>query len=380
MVRRRYWLKRIESAWKHRSVIWLSGVRRTGKTVLSHSLPDVEYFDCELPSTRRLLEDPEGFLSGLGQRRIVLDEIQRLTHPSEILKIAADHFPQVQVLATGSSTLGASAKFRDTLAGRKTEIWLTPMISADLTDFGDARLPHRLLHGGLPPFFLAPQPPERDFQEWADSYWAKDILELFRLERRHSFQKFFELLMVQSGGLFEAASFSGPCEVSRTTIANYLAVLEATWVVHVLRPFNTHRASELVAAPKVYAFDTGFVCYYRGWRRLRTADLGYCWEHYVLNELHARLPARSIHYWRDKRRHEIDFVLTTQPEAPAAIECKWRADDFDPTALQAFRRLYAKGENWLVAQDVDRPFNRSYGDLKVRFMGLEAFIRQIEPA
>ena len=64
-------------------------------------------------------------------------------------------------------------------------------VHADLEAFGSTRLSHRLHQGGLPPFFLAPTPPERDFQEWLDAYWAKDILELFRLERRQAFQKLF---------------------------------------------------------------------------------------------------------------------------------------------------------------------------------------------
>src|SRR5438874_27604 len=83
----------------------------------------------------------------------------------------------------------AAARFRDTLAGRKEEVWLTPMIAADAADFGRPDLAHRLLRGGLPPFFLADRLPEREFQEWVDAYWAKDILELFRLERRHAFQR-----------------------------------------------------------------------------------------------------------------------------------------------------------------------------------------------
>ncbi len=220
MKRRLFWLKRIEAHWRRRSVVWMSGVRRVGKTCLAQSLPDIEYFDCELPRVRRAMDDAEEFLAGLRGRRVVLDEIHRLTNPSELLKIAADHFPSVKVLATGSSTLGAAAKFRDTLAGRKAELWLTPMTLADLEDFGRTDLRHRLLHGGLPPFFLSDELPEREFQEWMDGYWAKDIQELFRLERRHSFQKFFELLMAQSGGMFEATRFAGPCEVSRTTIMN----------------------------------------------------------------------------------------------------------------------------------------------------------------
>lgn len=377
MVTRPFWLARIEQAWRRRSVVWLTGVRRAGKTVLSQSLPSVGYFDCELPRVRRLLEDPQSFLEDQRGNRIVLDEIHRLPNPSELLKIAADHFPTTHVLATGSSTLGASARFCDTLAGRKEEVWLTPMVLADLDHFGRPDLRHRLLRGGLPPFFLAEDLPERDFQEWLDAYWAKDVLELFRLERRHSFQRLLELLMAQSGGLFEATPFARACEVSRPTITNYLAVLEATFVAHVVRPFAGGGAAEIVSAPKVYGFDTGFVCHHRGWHDLREDDLGLLWEHFVLNELHAHVGRASIHYWRSKHGNEVDFVLAARGRPPAAIECKWSASDVDVANLRAFRRRYPRGPNFTVARDVDVPFNRRYGDLTVRFLSLAGMVNTL---
>ncbi len=355
-------------------MVWLSGVRRAGKTFLCRSLPDVEILDCELPSDRRRLEDPERFLESVRGRRIVLDEVHRLADPSGLLKIAADHYADVRLLATGSSTLGTSRKFRDTLVGRKSDVWLTPMTLADLADFGRTDVPHRLHRGGLPPLFLAEEPAERDFQDWMDGYWAKDIAELFRLERRHSFQRFAELLMVQSGGIFEATRFAGPCEASRSTISNYLAVLEATFVVHVVRPFSTRRAAEIVAAPKVYAFDTGFVCAHRGWAQLRREDLGPLWEHFVLNEIHAALQSRAIQYWRDKRGHEVDFVLPRGRGAPTAVECKWSAGDLDPAGISAFRRRYPLGETFVVSHDVRAPFARRHGDVEVRHVGLPDLI------
>lgn len=372
MVNRRFWLEQINRAWERRSLVWLAGVRRVGKTYLCQTLPDIEYFDCELPRVRRMLEDPQSFLAGLGKRTVVLDEIHRLMNPSELLKIAADHFPDLKVLATGSSALGASAKFRDTLAGRKAELWLTPMIFADLEDFQNTELDHRMFFGGLPPFFLAQEIPERDFQEWLDSYWAKDIQELFRLERRQAFLRFIELLLLRSGGIFEASSFARPCEVSRMTISNYLNVLEATFIVHVVRPFSSHRPTEIVSAPKVYAFDTGFICYFRGWQELRREDYGNLWEHLVLNEIQAHLQTRRIFYWRDKRGHEVDFIVRKRPTEPIAIECKWSAGDFDPANLKIFRKQYPMGENFVVAHDVERPYDREYQGVKVRFIGIEA--------
>lgn len=377
MIRRSFWLRKIEEAWRRRSVIWLMGVRRVGKSVLCQSLPDVEYLDCELPRVRRQLDDPQSFLDARRGRRVVLDEVHRLPNPSELLKIAADHYRDVRIVATGSSALGASARFRDTLAGRKAEIWLTPMVLADLADFAKTDLRYRLLRGGLPPFFLSAELPEREFQEWLDAFWAKDILELFRLERRHSFQRLVELLMVQSGGIFEATPLARACEVSRTTISNYVAVLEATFVVSVVRPFAAHGAAEIVAAPKVYGFDTGFVCCHRGWQQLRRDDLGPLWEHLVLNELHAHLGSGMIRYWRSKHGNEVDFILAGRGTDPVAIECKWSAGDLDVSGLKAFRARYARGPNFIVTADTTAPISRRFGDVAVRVVSLTDLIEEI---
>src|SRR5256886_3158391 len=48
------------------------------------------------------------------------------------------------------------------------------------------------------------------------------------------------------------------------------------------------------------------------WQELREEDLGALWEHFVLNEIMARLQSREVFYWRDKRGHEIDFVLASR--------------------------------------------------------------------
>jgi uncharacterized protein len=376
MVERKYWINLIEKSWQARTIVWLSGVRRVGKTVLCQSLSNAEYYDCERPRVRRMMEDAEGFLENMRGKRIALDEIHRLDNPSELLKIAADHYRDVKIIATGSSSLGASSKFSDTLAGRKIDIWLPPMILADLNDFGNADICHRLLFGGLPPFFMSDSVPEVGLQEWIDAFWAKDIQELFRLERKASFQKFVELVFIHSGGIFEATRYATPCEVSRTTISNYLHVLEATYVAHIIRPFSTHRASEITAAPKVYAFDTAFVCAFRGWDKLRNDDLGYLWEHLVLNELQAAMGRRPICYWRDKRGHEVDFVLNRRGKKPVAIECKWSAKHFEPDAIAAFHRRYADCDYIVVAHDIERSYTKHFGDLKINFHSLESLINK----
>lgn len=387
IIQRPFWQSLIENAWQQKNIIWLMGIRRVGKTSLCQSLPNIEYFDCERPRVRQLFEDSEGFLAEQKGKRIVLDEIHRLDNPSEFLKIAADHFKEVKIIATGSSTLGASAKFKDTLTGRKKEIWLTPLLLQEISAFGNDNVRHRLFFGGLPSFFAAQHFPEDDFREWIDAYWAKDIQDMFSVGKRYSFQKFAELLLAQSGSQFEASRFASACEVSRQTITNYLAILESTFVVHVIRPYAKNRANEIVLAPKTYGFDTGFVCYAKGWRELRNEDLGQLWEHCVLNELHAQLQIHAINYWRDKKGHEIDFILHKKGESElVAIECKYSSTSLlrdhgteSPlvTNFQAFRASYPNGKNYVVAHDIDKEFTRTYGDITLSFVNHEQLIANL---
>jgi predicted AAA+ superfamily ATPase len=377
MVRRDHWLMKIEDAWRERSIIWLSGVRRVGKTVLCQSINDIVYYDCELPRVRMQIEDPESFLDGVKGKRIALDEIHRLPNPSELLKIAADHFPETKIIATGSSTLGASTKFKDTLTGRKRDLWMPPMTHKDLVLFGDKGIDHRFMRGGLPPFYLADEFPERDFQEWMDSFWAKDIQELFRIEKRDSFMRFFELLIRQSGGLFEASSLAGPSGVSRTTLANYLKILEETYVFHVLRPYAKFKTKEIVSTPKIYCFDTGFFACYKGWESIRSDDRSELWEHYVLNELCANGWRTSIHYWRDKQKREVDFVLRRRAKPNIAIECKWKADPSDVKNLLTFHSSYPDAELIVVANNIDQSFTRNIKGASIQFINLETLILHV---
>lgn len=378
---RPFWKSKIQQAWQARSVVWLMGVRRVGKTSICKSIENISYFDCESPRVRQLLADPEGFLESQQDKYITLDEIHRLDNPSELLKLAADHYPRVKIIATGSSTLGASKKFKDTLTGRKMEVWLPPLLLQDMPLFGNTDIRHRFLFGGLPPFFLAMQTQEKFFQEWIDGYWAKDIEDIFSIGKRSAFQKFTELLLANSGGIFEATRYAMPCEITRQTAVNYLDVLEETFVVHVIRPFSTHRPTEIVMAPKIYGFDTGLVCHEKGWRELRAEDLGFMWEHVVLNEMHGQLQTRAVNYWRDKSGHEIDFVMQNKKEnSIAAIECKFLAqqDDSALAALarnfEAFRRIYPEGRNFVVATNIDGSFERKCGGLLVSFVSAQALV------
>lgn len=157
MIERPFWLQRINEAWKTVPIVWLAGVRRVGKTVLAQSLGKnrILYLNCDLPTTADMVSNPELFYRNCDRSVIVFDEVHQLNDPSRVLKIGADLFPHLKILATGSSTLAASTRFRDTLTGRKRLVHLTPVLWDELQAFGDIPLLKRLHKGGLPQALLA---------------------------------------------------------------------------------------------------------------------------------------------------------------------------------------------------------------------------------
>ena len=364
MIQRPLWLSLVEHAWSRRSVVWLSGVRRVGKTTLARMLPGTVYMNCDLPSVARALEDPELFLGGQPPGTVVvLDEVHQLRDPSRLLKIAADEYAHLKVLATGSSTLAATGKFRDSLAGRKATIHLYPVLWEECAEpFGVPGLDRRLLYGGLPDALLNEEKPEGFFAEWIDSFYARDILELFSIRNRQGFLSLLRLLLRWSGGQVDYTRLSRLAELSRPTVKSYLEALQIAHAVHLLRPFHSGGSREIVSRPKCYAFDTGFVAFERGWNRIREDDRGVLWEHLVLDALRLRHLDDRIFYWRDKSGREVDFVVRRGRDRVDVFECKINPDKLDPSRVNAFRARYPEGDNYVVSPRARQPYHIRRGE------------------
>jgi predicted AAA+ superfamily ATPase len=367
MIYRPYWLKLIKNAWDIRPLIWLSGVRRSGKTTLCKMVPDAVYLNCDLPSVARQLENPEFFYNNLKKgATVIFDEIHRLNNPSGVLKIGTDEFSGLKILATGSSTLAATNKFRDSLTGRKIQLFLPPVLWNEcINDFDIRNFDERLRRGGLPEFLLSDDKKEELYTEWIESYYARDIQELFSIRNRAGFLKLLYLLFMQSGGMLEITSLAKESGISRPTVMSHLEALTVAHAITTVQPFFGGGKKEIVKRPKVYGFDTGFVTLIKGWNEIRDSDRGLLWEHLVLDML--RVSFGNVYYWTDKERNEIDFIVKGEGREIHTIECKINPDKYSDRAIKKFRTYYPKGKNYCFSPHVKIPY-------KIDINGIEVYI------
>ena len=303
------WLQRVRQGWGRRPLVWLSGVPRVGKTTLARMITDAAFYNCDLPSVRRMLRHPELLLeSQADSATLIVDEVHRLSSPGELLKIVADEYPGLRLLATGPSTLVATRKFRDSLTGRKHSIHLQLLLWEECRRWiGSSDLDRRLLHVGLPEALLAQDVSVGLYSAWANCFYARDIQELFGVRNRHGFLAPFRLPLRQSGGQLQINHLSSDYGLSRPTVRSHLEALAITHAVHLLRRFRGGGRREIVARPKCYGFDTGLVCFERGWMSLRPGRPGR-----AMGALGTR------HVERDRQQREA-LILAGQDEARAGF-------------------------------------------------------------
>jgi predicted AAA+ superfamily ATPase len=379
MIHRTYWKKLIEKLWNQHPVLWLSGVSQAGKTLLCRSLDDIEYFDCEAPETMKMLGEPDRFIERYRGKRLALDDIGCLGKCSELIDITSRHYSDTRIIATARTSANPPALGPETASTHKGEIWLTPMLTDDQADFGNRDINVRMLNGGLPSFFLSEKPAGVGFSSWIESFISDSAAahELQKAEKPGSLTSFIEMLFRSSGDVFESADYSRECAASRTTINSYLYLLERSGLAYPVRSFSSYKPDEITSSPRVYAFDTGFVCHYKGWSELTDEMKPLLWEHIVLNELIGRLQSRQFFYWRDRRGHRIDIVSAKRGIPPLAVICALHSEGADLESLFAFGRAYPDSTLAVVSSDISKPYRRISGSFNICMDNLESLISRL---
>lgn len=128
------------------------------------------------------------------------------------------------------------------------------------------------------------------FSEWFDSFFARDIQELFGIRNRAGYLKLMKLLYRSSGNILDYTQLSKNSGVSRPTVMNYLESLIIAHNVYLLSPFHGGGKREITSRPKFCVFDTGLVTFVKGWKEIRIEDRGILWEHLVLDLIRSYFP------------------------------------------------------------------------------------------
>lgn len=375
--------ERIEPYLGDDTVIVLVGARQVGKTHILFYVRDwlvqrskkVFYYDLEYPE---LLEDlnrgVEVFVADLKGKGYVegeeiyalIDEIQYLDNPSPFLKIIADHYKNIHLIVSGSSTFDIKSKFSDSLAGRTTVFEIFPLSFEEFLEFreeglrlaevsspsGVARLIQLygefVKYGGYPKVVLEPAEEKKKqyLLQVIDTYIRKDVRDLANVEDTKKFNNMLKILASQSGQLLDMASLSRETTISFPTLQKYMAILEETFVTARVTPYSKSPSVEISKNPKLFFFDSGLLSLLR-FNDFQKTLLGEVFETSVFGELVKKYDRKTIHFWRTKVGQEIDFVIEDNGGRLMPVEVKTNFGRFGTRAMESFAKKY-KVQDWKV--------------------------------
>ena len=317
-------------------IVTVTGPRQSGKTTLVRSVFDGhEYVSLENPDDRAFaVEDPRGFLNRY-DHGVILDEVQRAPELMSYLQgmVDDDDRPGRFVL-TGSQNLLLLERVSQSLAGRTSVFHLLPFSRAELMgrepialddvglkipkeNGGKGDLFEVLLTGFYPRIHDAGLEPQDWLRNYYQTYVERDVRSIVNVGDVDTFGRFVRLCAGRSGQLLNLSSLGTDCGVSHATARRWLAVLEASFLVYLLRPHHRNFNKRLVKSPKLYFLDTGLLCYLL---RIRSADdlavhssRGAVFETFVFSELlkaHLNLGLDpEVYFWRNSVGNEVDLLV-----------------------------------------------------------------------
>lgn len=346
-----------------RKMVFLSGPRQVGKTTLAKSImadyPNAQYLNWDVPGDRRILVEQSWSPRA---RLVVLDEVHKMRKWKVYLKGAFDGRPAGQaILVTGSARMDAFRQAGASLAGRYFALRLHPISVREWCDSSgagaDAGLVRLLERGGFPEPFLADRP--ADAERWRNQYLEglvrEDVVEFSRIHEIRAMRLFVQVMRERVGAPLSLASIARDLQVSPTTLAKYLDILEALYVVFAVRPFHRNVARAILKEPKVYFFDTGLVGAAEA-ARFENACAAMLLKHaHYLHDVEGR--RMTLHYVRDKDGREVDFALCEDGAPVGFAECKL-ADAALAPLLPALAGRFPRAAAVQLVRDLRQPEQR----------------------
>ena len=342
------------------------GARQVGKTTLLRQITDSNetlWLNGDEPDVRALFDNASStrLKAIIGPKRtVVIDEAQRIPNIGIALKLIIDNNPDVQVIATGSSSFDLANVINEPLTGRKYELQMYPLSFAELSEHNGLldekrMLPQRLVYGSYPDVVNHSGEEREVLQELADSYLYKDILMFDRVKKSEKIVKLLQAIAFQIGSEVSYNELAQLCGLDPKTVDSYIQLLEKSFIIFRLPSFSRNLRNELKFAKKIYFWDCGIRNAVIGnFQQAETRlDIGALFENYVIAErMKQQSYARSFvksYFWRTSAKQEIDYIEENNGQL-TAYEFKWNPRK-KASVPSSFSRSYPDAEFKIITRD-----------------------------
>ncbi len=341
-------------------VVAITGPRQSGKTTLVKStFPEKPYVSLETPTNRTYAsDDPIGFLHEYPEGAI-LDEAQNVPELFSYLQEIVDNSNKTGIfILTGSNNFLLNKKISQSLAGRVAYINLLPFNYSEIEKYNpDFDETDFIINGFYPPVYDQKIPFALWYPNYIRSYIERDVRQIKNINNLIHFEKFLRLLAGHTAQELNYQAFSVDLGIDIKTVQSWIAVLEQSFIVFLLKPYHNNYNKTLVKRPKLFFYDTGIVCSLLGITSKQFLNShpskGAIFETFVVSEfvkygLHDAT-THHFYYWRDKTGREIDLIIENKNSTiPIEIKAGKTVQNYFFKNMRYWMQLTANNKGCLV--------------------------------
>lgn len=379
-------------------VVMVCGQRQVGKSTMLYHIKEEErrYVTLDDGNARRLAEkDPQLFFETYGSP-LLIDEFQRVPSILLEMKRIVDQKALEGENSNGMYWLTGSQKFRmmkdvsESLAGRVAVFDMSGLSAAE-RDGREPQIFHpslvrlrervkgichknvheiyeRIFEGSMPKLIAEGPDRERFYTDYINTYLERDIKELALVGKLGEFYDFLVFMAARTSMELKYSEIAKAIGISAPTAKEWVAILERSGIIFILRPYYNNITNRLVKTPKMYFMDTGLAAYLCRWPNAETLEKGAMdgafFETYVVSEIvksyynAGRRP--DLYYYRDIDGREIDLLLVEGDKIyPMEIK-KAKSPDHADKNFRVLNRLKMEVQPGIILCMADEllPFNR----------------------
>ncbi|HOE54716.1 MAG TPA: ATP-binding protein [Candidatus Cloacimonas acidaminovorans] len=300
-------------------IITITGPRQSGKTTLAKmTFPDYYYLDLENLNTRRAAKEDPSSLFANKQADYIVDEFQYAPELLSTIKSISDEVQkETQFILTGSNQFTLMKDISQSLAGRSAIMELLPFSLQEAYPKEKQSLNTCIFRGFYPRLLVHNIEPTVFYDSYIRTYLQRDIRLLSNIQNLDDFTRFLSLCAGRTGSLLNKESLANEIGVDSKTIGNWLSVLQTSYIIYLLKPWQKNISKRLIKSPKLYFYDTGLACnllQIRNETDLANHPLrGNLFETFILSEVlkffHNRCIQPPLSFYRESNGTEIDLLI-----------------------------------------------------------------------
>ncbi len=342
-----------------REILFITGIRRSGKTTILYQLisklinnnlnpmdilfikvDDLRLKELTYKKIDEIIQEYKTIKETKSKIYLFLDEIQELPDWEQYIKTLFDLNKDYKIIISGSNSGLLKKNINSYLTGRIISKEIYPFSFKEFLKYNQLNIVNikdiylnkiiiskkykeYIKTGGFPEIIKSKESLRNEIlKNYFDTILYRDITEKYKVRNTTELKDFLIFILSNNTKQINYIDLAKEVGLSRDTASNYVSYLSECYLLFLLNKYSYSFKNQINSAKKIYSVDLGIV---NAVSFKFSSDLGRSYENLVFIELKRK--NKEIYYYKNKKNQECDFIIKEGLNIVEAIQVTYDVSD-----------------------------------------------------